>query len=226
MPEFKTLLTYGHYTDQAMVDSFDGIDIHVPHIRMPKERIKNRIKVDPRTVYKSLKLKQSEKWMYSIESGKKADLFKFYLLPAIAASQGYKGFSWYSFADHAGSTWDATDGKRLDYSLYYHKEVKNDIYNYWSDRLETKDYLTSSLRLKALEKGLMDAKLICWLQQNITSFALNDQNEIEALLGVYQNINIETDSEQKLTESHLEKASSSSRNLRLLYARLKNDYKL
>lgn len=226
IPNLKTLLTYGHYTDKSVVDSFEGIDYHVPHIRMPSVRSRNGINVLPQTVFKSNKLEKSKKWMYSIERGKRAPLYKFYALPAITAAQGYTGFSWYSFADHSGSTWDATDGNRLDYSLYYYKELKNPIYRYWSKRLKTEDLVVNSLRLEAIKKGISDAKIIRWLMESKSRFIGNDRLIVDGLLLDLQNIDIELNSDNLLNKSINYYTPVSSRNLRLLYARLKNDYKL
>ncbi len=226
IPNLKILLTFGYYSDKSIVDSFEGIDIYVPHILMPDKREIKGVYISPQSVFQSAKIFNNEKWMYSIEAGKKAPLYKFRALPVIAAAQGYKGYSWYSFADHAGSTWYAADGKRLDYSLYYHREPKNPIYNYWSDRLVTQDYLTRTLRLKAIKKGLVDAKIVRWLIESKHHFKKEDVSIINNLLKKLQNIDIESRSESSLNESSVYNMPVSSEKLRLLYSRLKTDYKL
>lgn len=190
LPEFKTLVTYGYRSDERSVTLLTGIDIQVPHINLPRNAKLDEKKIKPTTVYKSLN-KDKSKWMYSVEKGKLSSLERFRYLPMISVSNGYEGFSWYAFVDHTGSTWNAVDGNTLDYSLFYHRESSNLIYKYWSTRLGTTEYLSPSLRLKAIERGLMNAKILQSLIDKKEYLPLDKQDQLTLILKILSKFDIQ-----------------------------------
>ncbi|WP_299764740.1 hypothetical protein [uncultured Dokdonia sp.] len=222
LPDFKTLITYGYLSDSKSVKMLSGIDIHMPHIQLPELKKYKAFEVEPQSVYKSLKNKSGEKWMYSVETGKSSPLYKFRYYPMIAVAYQYEGYSWYAFADHAGSTWDATDGNRLDYSLYYHAEPKNSIYSYWNKRIGTSDYLTSSLRLKAIERGLISARILKTL---ISQELLLSKKQLIELKNIIENLreyDITSPQKPLFTKYHNDSYGDIERRLRILY----NEFKM
>lgn len=223
LPGIKKLLTYGYYTDKQIVDSFDHIDIHVPHIRMPEYTNKGEEAIQPQKVYKAVNFKNGDRWMYSVEAGKKAPLYKFYSLPAVAAAHGYTGYSWYSFVDHAGSTWDAVDGNRLDYSMFYAVETNQYIYDYWNAQLGTPSQMISSLRLLAAGNGLQVAAIIQEIKKLQPYFDKNTQMEVDELLLPLTTYDIEKETDKQEEFISLIKYRELANNVRLLYSRIKTN---
>lgn len=218
LPEFKTLVTYGYRSDIASVNLLSGIDIKVPHINLPESTLLLKKKINPTGIY--AELKNQNKWMYSVERGRLSSLESFRFNPMIAVAHGYEGYSWYAFVDHGGSTWYATDLNRLDYSMYYHAESNNPIYSFWSSRMGTNEYITSSLRLKAIERGLLNASIL----QNILSerdyLSKNQLLRLDEIIKVLLEHKILDPKKSTLSEAYQNKCKEIEISLRLLQSEL------
>lgn len=138
----------------------------------------------------------------------------------IAVAHGYKGYSWYAFTDHAGSTWYATDLNRLDYSMYYNSEPNNPIYSYWSSRMGTNEYLTSSLRLKSIEKGLLNASILENILSKKDSLSKNQRYRLDEILQILLEYNVTYTEKPSFSEAYHNKCKEIEISLRLLQSEL------
>lgn len=219
-PQFKTMVTYGYLSDASSVNMLEGIDIKIPHVNLPfKKNFESKI-INPQSVYLSLKNKKIEKWFYSVERGKTSDLYRFRFFPMLSVVMGYESYSWYAFADHSGSTWLAADGNRLDYSLYYHAEPKNKVYNYWKSRIGTSDYMTSSLRMKAIERGLVNARLLKTIIRNKENLDLDGLIHLQGIIEILKKYNLESVNPLNLSQEDENKCKEIEISLRFLYAQI------
>ncbi|MEP1854632.1 hypothetical protein, partial [Nonlabens ulvanivorans] len=218
LSEFKTLVTYGYQSDVASVDLLTGIDIKVPHVNLPVSNILLNKTIKPTDIYKELNIEN--KWMYSVERGRFSSLESFRFNPMIAVAHGYKGYSWYAFTDHAGSTWYATDLNRLDYSMFYHSEPNNPIYSYWSSRMGTNEYLTSSLRLKSIEKGLLNASILENILSKKDSLSKNQRYRLDEILQILLEYNVTYTEKPSFSEAYHNKCKEIEISLRLLQSEL------
>lgn len=218
LSEFKTLVTYGYKSNEKSVELLSGIDIQVPHINLPQQAQLGDKLINPTKVYKAIN--NESKWMYSVEQGKHSSLERFRFLPMISVLHKYEGFSWYAFIDHSGSTWSAADGNRLDYSFFYHNDPSNAIYKYWNSRLKTDEYLSSSLRLKAIEKGLTNARILKFLINNKGCLSKEQQDKLNSILKILSEFDILGINKIQFSEEVILKCRRIEISLRLLQSEL------
>lgn len=165
-PNIKTMVTFGFYSGDSEVNTLlGGVDITTMHSKMPSKanaagRSYNPYATKVNYAAKIARLPRSTSWNYNVEGGVISDIRDFWFLPAVSASAGSTGFSWWAFASHRGSTWTVNQSNGLNYSMYYGNEPKNEVFKLWTKGLPTQDLFIPSLRLKAAEAGLLNAKLI------------------------------------------------------------------
>lgn len=195
IPEIKILTTFGSYSTIEDFKTLEESDIYIPHYTQKDEIKRSDVSYFPKQTLAEINRKADKiRWTYLVARGKTENLSSFYLYPILAVLKGYEGFSWYSFFDHAGSSWIANDNNTIDYSLVYIREPKNKIYQaLHNNTLSKNSYYIPSIRLISAGQGLTNASLLSYILKNEKKLSENNKKNLDRL--VYNLNLIENNSE-------------------------------
>ncbi len=173
VPVFTTLTDYAQYNDVVAVTP--ASDILAPLWRYSDRVLKySPPNLNARTdfferILPYLKNAQKNEgkqiWSYFIMSGTQSGVTPYYLAyPVLAVHMGLTGAGHWAYSASSGSSWDETDGPRLDYQLVYDGRERHPLNDRWNPE---KEAVVPSIRWFALREGLRDARIYRTLNERI-----------------------------------------------------------